>query len=80
MTEKIAEITKIDFVARKDNNVMYFQVAYILADEATIESEYNAFNPINDHYGKFVVSLDDITQPINKGIRHIQAWKMNELL
>ena len=47
MTEKIAEITKIDFVARKDNNVMYFQVAYMLADEATIEREYNAFNSIN---------------------------------
>jgi len=71
---------EIDFVAKKVDRVLYFQVAYLLADEQTIEREYGAFNSITDNYEKYVVSLDDIIFPSNGGIKHIQAWKLEELL
>jgi len=28
----------------------------------------------------FVVSLDDMTLPSNQGIRHIQAWRLQDFL
>jgi len=71
---------EIDFVAKKEDRVIYFQVAYLLADEQTIEREYSAFYSINDNYEKFVVSLDDVKFPSNSGIKHIQAWKLDGLL
>lgn len=71
---------EIDFVARKDDKVIYLQVAYLLANEETVEREYGAFKSINDNYDKFVVTLDDINFPLNNGIKHIQAWKLGEVL
>lgn len=71
---------EIDFIAKKEDRVLYFQVAYLLANEQTIEREYSAYNSINDNYEKFVVSLDDVMFPSNSGIQHIQAWKLERLL
>ncbi|HAQ21489.1 MAG TPA: AAA family ATPase [Prolixibacteraceae bacterium] len=71
---------EIDFVAKKADHILYFQVTYLLADEQTVKREYGAFNSINDNYEKFVVSLDDIEFPSNAGIKHIQAWKLEGLL
>lgn len=71
---------EIDFVAKKEDRVLYFQITYLLADNQTIEREYGAFNTINDHYEKFVVSFDDIVLPSRAGIKHIQAWKLKDLL
>ena len=71
---------EIDFVAKKEGRVVYFQVTYLLADEQTYQREFGAFNSINDNYEKFVVSLDDVMFPSKDGIKHIQAWKLSEIL
>lgn len=71
---------EIDFVAKKEDRVVYFQVTYLLADELTYQREFGAFNSINDNYEKFVVSLDDVLFPSKDGIKHIQAWKLSEIL
>ncbi len=71
---------EINFVAKKADQVLYFQVAYLLNDEQIIEREYGAFNSITDNYEKFVISLDDIAFPSNAGIKHIQAWRLEEIL
>ena len=71
---------EIDFVAIKNDQKLYFQVAYVMTDEATIEREYGAYKNIDDNYEKYVVTLDDIEFPVRNGIRHIQAWKLHELL
>jgi len=71
---------EIDFVAKKADQVLYFQVAYLLADEQTIEREYKAFQGVTDHYDKYVVSLDDLVFPFRDGIRHIQAWELATIL
>ena len=54
--------------------------SYLLADEATVEREYSALEAIADNLEKVVVSLDDLTLPLRGGIRHVQAWKLAELL
>ncbi|MDL2323336.1 ATP-binding protein [Bacteroidales bacterium OttesenSCG-928-A17] len=71
---------EIDFVAMKGDRVIYVQSTYILIDKETIDREYSALQAINDNYEKIVVSLDDIALPLNEGIRHIQAWKLSDLL
>lgn len=71
---------EVDFVAQRAERVMYVQCAYLLADEATIKREYSALNAISDHYEKWVLSLDDISFPVQNGIRHVQAWQFDELL
>ena len=38
---------------------MYIQVAYLLADEKTVEREFGVYSKIRDNYPKYVLSLDD---------------------
>ena len=51
---------EVDFIANKNGQVNYVQVAYLLADERVIEREYGAFLPINDNFPKYVITLDKI--------------------
>ncbi len=60
---------EVDFMATKDNQVKYVQVAYLLADENVIKREFGAYDDIDDNYPKYVITLDkaDFSQ---KGIIH----------
>jgi len=71
---------EVDFVAKKANELLYVQCAYLLVDEQTIKREYASLEAIGDNYTKIVVSLDDVQLPKNQGIRHIQAWRLHEFL
>ena len=71
---------EVDFVAMKDDRVIYLQTTYMLETEQTIEREYSPLLSINDNYEKYVVSLDEIQLPSKEGIRHIQVWNLNEIL
>ena len=71
---------EVDFVAQKGERVIYIQSTYIMIDEQTIKREYDALEAIPNHYEKFIVSLDDIVFPINKGIKHIQVWNLSDVL
>ncbi|MBA4153300.1 MAG: AAA family ATPase [Flavobacterium sp.] len=71
---------EIDFIAKKGNRVIYFQVTYILENESTIKREYTPLQNILDNYEKVVISLDDIVFPSNEGILHVQAWKLADFL
>ena len=51
---------EIDFIANKDNQVKYIQVAYLLADDKVISREFGAFKDIEDNYPKYVITLDKI--------------------
>jgi len=68
---------EIDFVAMKADRTIYVQVAYTLTDPSTIEREYSQLESIDDHYEKYMVSLDDMALPNRGGIRHLQAWKLD---
>jgi predicted AAA+ superfamily ATPase len=70
---------EVDFVAKKEDRVIYLQCTYLLSDEATVEREYSALQSIDDNYEKVVVSLDEVTLPSKGGIKHIQAWELDSL-
>jgi predicted AAA+ superfamily ATPase len=68
---------EVDFVALKEDRILYVQVTYMLIDEKTIEREYSPLESIPDHYEKVVVSLDDVQFPQKNGIKHQQIWKFH---
>lgn len=69
---------EVDFVALKDDDVLYVQSTYMLIDEQTITREYSALKAINDNYRKIVVSLDDVKLPSQEGIEHVLAWEFGK--
>lgn len=71
---------EVDFVAKKADRVIYIQSTYMLSDETTVEREYSALESIGDNFEKIIVSLDDVTLPLRGGIRHLQAWRLQEIL
>ena len=69
---------EVDFVAMKDDRIIYLQVAYSLENEETREREYAPLLSIADSYEKWVVSMDEVQLPIREGVRHVQAWLLAE--
>lgn len=63
---------EIDFMAEKDGERVYVQVAYQLGDENIIKREFGNLADIPDNYPKYVVTMDEI-QPRNtyKGIMQL---------
>lgn len=53
---------EIDFVAEKMGRTVYFQVTYLLSDEATVEREFGNLMRIQNNYPKYVVSMDPISK------------------
>ena len=49
---------EVDFVAVKDDQREYYQVAYYLTDQSVIDREFGAFRVISDNYPKYVISMD----------------------
>lgn len=73
---------EIDFVAKRGDQVIYFQVAYKLSGQNTINREFGNLQAIRDSYPKYVITMEDITGPLKEypGILHIHLrdfLKMN---
>ena len=66
----VDDVKEIDFVAEKNNEPIYIQVCYLLADEKTREREFGNLNKIADNFPKFVISMDEIDMSRN-GLKHI---------
>ncbi len=60
---------EIDFVLYKGEEVQYIQVAYLLANQATIDREFGVYNFVQDNFRKYVVSMDPVDFSQN-GIIH----------
>lgn len=60
---------EIDFVAEKDGERLYVQVAMTMADKATAEREYGNLAMIPDNYEKIVVTYKDNFPNTYKGIK-----------
>jgi predicted AAA+ superfamily ATPase len=50
---------EIDFIATLGDEKMYLQVCKSLIGDQVWDREYGAFSGLNDHYPKYVLSLDD---------------------
>lgn len=62
---------EIDFIATKGNAKFYIQVAYLLAEQSTIDREFSPLLELKDHYPKYVVTMDPIWTDSIEGIKHI---------
>ena len=66
---------EVDIVAEKNDERLYCQAAYLLADEKVVEREFRSLKAIPDNYPKYVVSMDKVNLGNKEGIRHVQAWE-----
>lgn len=62
---------EIDFVAKKNNETIYIQVAYMIPDEKVKKREFGNLLLIGDNYPKYVVSMDEFSIGSYKGVKHI---------
>lgn len=60
---------EIDFVAKKGEEISYFQIAYLMENEKTRKREFGVYDLVADNYPKYVLSMDklDFSQ---RGIVH----------
>lgn len=62
---------EIDFIAQKQNEQIYVQVAYLITDKKVKQREFGNLLQIRDNYPKYVVSLDPVEIGGYKGIKHL---------
>lgn len=62
---------EVDFIAQKQNEKRYIQVAYKLESETTIQREFAPLLQIADHYPKYVVTMDEYWQGNIDGVVHL---------
>ena len=61
---------EIDFIAVDGEDRVYYQVAYLLANEEVIEREFGAYDRVKDSYPKYVLSMDKFDFS-RDGIKHL---------
>lgn len=71
---------EIDFVARKNDNVSYYQVTASMTEESTFEREMSPLKSITDNYPKTVITLDRFTLGNYEGIAVVNAvdWLLDK--
>lgn len=71
---------EVDFVAIDENDIVYYQVAATVRDEATLKRDLSSLQQINDQYPKYILTLDEDPEADYDGIKRINAlkWLMGE--
>lgn len=64
---------EVDFVAVNAAETVYYQVAATVRDEATLRRELASLQKIQDHYPKFILTLDEDPMADYNGIRRINV-------
>jgi predicted AAA+ superfamily ATPase len=66
--------SEVDFVCKTPaGDLEYYQVAWQMTDERTLEREFKALEQIKDNYPKYVLTTDSFTQNRN-GIKHLNVF------
>lgn len=71
--------SEVDFVCKnKIGGIEYYQVAWQMTNESTVEREFGALEKINDNYPKYLLTTDGFTQN-RSGIQHLNVfnWLLN---
>ena len=76
---------EVDFVARKPENIVYYQVALTTRENTAghsliLERELAPLKKINDNYPKYILTLDDDLDADFDGIKKINVldWLLEE--
>lgn len=67
----VLNVSEIDFIAEKNGEKQYYQVALTINDIKTIEREFGNLKNINDNYQKTVITLDSFSGNTHEGINTI---------
>lgn len=69
-----ARNTEVDFVCKNPTGeIEYYQVAWQMTNESTIEREFGSLEKIKDNYPKYLLTTDSFTQN-RSGIRHMNVF------
>ena len=65
---------EVDFVCKNPSGeIEYYQVAWQMTTESTLEREFAALEKINDNYPKFLLTTDSFAQNRN-GVKHLNVF------
>jgi len=66
--------SEVDFVCKtKTGEIAYYQVAWQMTNEKTLEREFTALEKIKDNYPKFLLTTDGFTQD-RSGVKHLNVF------
>lgn len=66
--------SEVDFVCKTPmGEIEYYQVAWEITSETTLEREFCALEKINDNYPKYLLTTDSYTQDRN-GVKHLNVF------
>ena len=63
---------EIDFICEKNSERIYIQACYIISDQKVQDREFGNLLHIQDHYPKYVVSMDTVKWDSIQGIQHLR--------
>lgn len=66
---------EIDFVAERNGEKLYVQVAYSVMEEKTRDREFGNLLAIKDNYPKIVITMDEIEGASFEGIKQVPIRK-----
>ncbi len=72
--------TEIDFIAAKNWEIKYLQVAYWLSNESIIQREYWSLIALKNSWPKYVVTMDDDDFGVIDGVNHVKVWELEDVL
>lgn len=65
---------EVDFVCKTaTGEIEYYQVAWQITSETTVEREFGALEKINDNYPKYLLTTDSFTQN-RSGVKHLNVF------
>jgi len=72
---------EIDFVVENNDGIKYYQVAVTTRTEETLKRELNSLQKINDHYPKYILTLDMEPEIDYNGIVKINVieWLLEDI-
>ncbi len=69
-----ARNTEVDFVCKTSTgDIEYYQVAWQMTNDSTVDREFGALEKINDNYPKYLLTADSFTQN-RSGVRHLNVF------
>lgn len=71
---------EIDFVAKKNNQTIFVQVAYTIEDEQTFEREFGNLMSLKNNNPKIIVTMDELPYKEKEGIHFVPAWELEDFL
>lgn len=69
---------EIDFMADRNGERIYLQVAYMLYDQKTVDREFGNLMQLPDNYPKFVITMDEF--PLNTSYKGIKQLHLRDFL